>query len=137
MPTFETTEGTFLRNTLLAGLLGPDRGALAPASWIIHLWIDNPWNTALPQEADFGDYLPVEWDSDLWLPPSGGVIASDGLLDFGIPSTDSSDEIRYWSMHLASNDLPAHSWPLKVERQVFAGENAVRLRLEIPCGFNA
>lgn len=135
MPVSSTAAGVELANAFLAGVFGPTRGSTAPDSWLVRVWFDNP-QADDPTEADFGGYAAVEWDSDFWLTPDGGVVDSDGLADLGTPTTDASDAIRFWSLHRVSDGVLAYSAPVAEAIDVTEGGNPVRIRLTVPYGFN-
>lgn len=121
-------------NQILAGQFGPNRGSTAPDDYVVRLWIDNP-STGSPSEADWGGYTPPTWDSDDWLAPEGGVVVSDGLADFGAPSSAGTDAARYWALHdTATNDL-CYWAPLADQINVAAAAAAtVRIQLTVPYG---
>jgi hypothetical protein len=135
MPVHSTDAGVELANALLDGVFGPNRGSGAPDDWTFRVWFDDP-RTDDPSEADFGGYAAVVWDSDDWLPADGGETFSDGLANFGTPSTAATDAIRFWSMHRTSDGVIAYSAPVSEPITVTGSANPVRIRLTVPYGFN-
>jgi hypothetical protein len=121
-------------NAILAGWLGPNRGAGSPASYDVRLWIDDPRGDT-PAEADWGGYPAggVEWSSDDWLTPEGGVTHSDGLVNFGAPSSAGSDAARYWGLFTGSTCV--YSAPLSDQISVTdESVNPIQIRLTVPYG---
>lgn len=98
-------------NTILAGWLGASRAAGSPDSYRVRLWRDDPRGVA-PSEADWGGYTPPVWSSDDWLAPDAGVTYSDGLADFGAPTSAGTGAVRFWSLHDVDTDELCYSAPL-------------------------
>jgi hypothetical protein len=119
-------------NQILDAWLGSTRGAGVPAAYDVRLWQDDP-RTDSPSEADWGGYASVEWSSGDWLAAEGGEKDSDGLVDFGAPSSAGTDAARYWGLHdTTTNDL-CYSAPLSEPIAVAAASaNPVKIRLTVP-----
>lgn len=123
-------------NQILAGHFGPNRSSVAPDSYVVRLWRDDPRGDT-SSEADWGGYPAggVEWDSDDWLTPEGGVVDSDGLVDFGEPSSAGTDAARFWALHDAATDALCYSAPLSEPIAIAAAsDNPVKIRMTVPYG---
>lgn len=127
---------TATANTILSGWLGTGRATGSPDSYKVRLWIDRPDGDD-PSEADWGGYTPPTWDSDDWLTPEGGQIQSDGLADFGAPSSAGTDAARWWSLNDTSTDDLRYFGPLSEPLSVTASATAhVKVRLTVPVVVN-
>lgn len=123
-------------NQILAGWLGPNRATGSPDSYVVRLWQDDPRGDT-PSEADWGGYPTggVVWSSDDWLTPDGGEVDSDGLVDFGAPSSAGTDAARFWALHDASTDDLCYSAPLAEPLAITAASaTPVQIRPVIPFG---
>lgn len=120
------------QNRVLDGFFRSD---MAADEHTVRLWLTNPEDDD-PIEADFGGYTPATIAKADWLAASGGVIAVDGLVSFGTPSSDASDSIRFWSLNDATTDALVYPQPVLTPRLVTAGSAAVRIALSVPYGFN-
>src|SRR5690349_6649755 len=103
MPVANTAAGIAAMNQILGGWLGPNRSTLAPDSYVIHAWFDNPQDDT-PTEVHFTGYTPAEHSSDDWEDPDGAEVFASVLVDLGTPTTSSTDAARYWSMHTPDTD---------------------------------
>jgi hypothetical protein len=110
---------------ILAGVLGPDRGALAPDAWQVEGWIDNPLSDGAAQ-ADFAGYTPAVWDSDDWA-IDDNEIATTSLVSLGTPAGDGTDAIRFWALRSTTTDLLVYSAPLEQKVYVSASANPVQI----------
>lgn len=116
MPLQPGAGGEEMANQMLAGHLGPDRSTVAPDTYQIEAWIDDPRSIGATQ-ADFGGYTPNVWDSDDWDTADGRTVSTIGLVDMGTPSSAGSDAIRFWALRNVTSGLLAFS--AKLERPVY------------------
>lgn len=111
---------------ILAGWLGPDRGATAPDAYQVEGWQDDPRSIGASQ-ADFDGYTPNVWDSDDWV-IDDIEIRTTSLVDLGTPADSGTDAIRYWALRNTTSGLLAYSAPLDRPVSVSAGGDPVLIR---------
>lgn len=134
MPTSTTPTGIALMNAFLAGVFGPNRATGSPDAFTVRLWRTDPRGDS-PLEADWGGYTPPEWSSDDWLAPDAGVVSSDGLVDFGAPTSAGTGAARYWGLHDTATDDLIYSAPLATPLNITAEADAhVLIRPLVPYG---
>lgn len=121
-------------NQILDAWLGTTRAAGCPDSYDVELWQDDPREDS-PTEADWGGYAAASWPSDDWLAAEGGEKDSDGLVDFGAPSSAGTDAARYWALRDPDTDEIAYSAPLSEPISVTdASASSIQIRMTVPFG---
>lgn len=123
-------EAVEMQAIILAGVLGPDRGSLAPDDQVIEGWVDNPLADGAAQ-TDFGGYAAPTHSSDNWtVDMDAGEVATTGPVSLGTATTAGSDAIRYWSLRRSADPEPWFSAPLERPARPVVGQ-AVNIRPSI------